>query len=180
MTPITSIEQLIECFDEAEPSEQAHVLKRTDISIAEFEKHATWKKEAYSRNCLVSTEAFEIILICWDTKAKTPIHGHDGQDCYVLQVSGTLTEKRFKENENGFTLINEANFTKGTLSYMNDRMGYHTLENLSNSRAMTIHVYANPISSCKVYNEEKSKFEIKTLKYDSISTMELNNSLKKI
>ena len=42
MLPITSIKKLIESFDDAEPSEQAGVLKRIDIANSEFEKYATW------------------------------------------------------------------------------------------------------------------------------------------
>ena len=42
MSPITSIEQLIECFDDEEPSEQASVLKRASISVSDLEKYASW------------------------------------------------------------------------------------------------------------------------------------------
>ena len=98
MLPITSIENLIECFDDAEPSEQASVLKRTDISVSDFEKYASWIKGGYSRNCITRRDSFEMILICWDEGAKTPIHDHDGQHCWVLQVSGPIVEKRFEIN----------------------------------------------------------------------------------
>ena len=52
MLPITSIENLIECFDDAEPSKQASVLKRTNIAVSDFEKYASWIKGEYSRNCI--------------------------------------------------------------------------------------------------------------------------------
>ncbi|MBT5932221.1 MAG: cysteine dioxygenase family protein [Flavobacteriales bacterium] len=180
MPPITTTEQLIECFDEAEPAEQIKVLKRVDIPISEFEKLATWNDDDYSRNCVVRKKEFEIILICWDVETTTPIHDHDGQDCWVLQVSGSIIEKRYQETEDGFTITHEANLKEGNLSYMNDRMGYHTLENNSNSRAMTLHVYANPIEKCKVYNEEKSLFEVKELVYDTVHKIDaLSVAVKK-
>ena len=168
MLPITSIKKLIESFDDAEPSQQAGVLKRMDIEISEFEKYAAWIDADYSRNCIARKEGFEIILICWDQKAKTPMHDHDGQDCWVVQVSGTVVEKRFEINDGKFDLTNEAYLKEGDITYMNDRMGFHTLENNTNSRAMTLHVYANPIEKCKVYNEEKSQFEVKELVYDTV------------
>ena len=93
MQSITSIENLIECFDDAEPSEQVSVLKRTNISVSDFEKYASWINGEYSRNCIARRDSFEMILICWDEDAKTPIHDHGGQHCWVLQVSGTITEK---------------------------------------------------------------------------------------
>tara|TARA_B100000768_G_scaffold169536_1_gene175219 strand:+ start:302 stop:841 length:540 start_codon:yes stop_codon:yes gene_type:complete len=179
MSPITSIEQLIECFDDAEPSEQASVLKRASISVSDFEKYASWLDGDYSRNCIARKDAYEMILICWDVDAKTPIHDHGGQHCWVLQVSGTITEKRFEQNEGGFSLVDEAELRAGKISYMNDKMGYHTLENNSKSRSMTLHIYANPINQCNVYNEEKSEFEIKEMAYDTEHKMVLNTASKK-
>ena len=180
MSPITTIEKLIECFDDAEPSEQIKVIKRIDIPISEFEKLTTWIDGDYSRNCIVRKEGFEIILICWDQKAKTPIHDHNGQDCWMIQVSGTVVEKRFKLNEGKFDLTNEAYLKEGNITYMNDRMGFHTLENISENRAMTLHIYANPIDQCKIYNQEKSEFELKELVYDTVHKMDaLSVAVKK-
>ena len=179
MQPITSIENLIECFDDAEPSEQLSVLKRTNISVSDFEKYASWINGEYSRNCIARRDSFEMILICWDEDAKTPIHDHGGQHCWVLQVSGTITEKRFEQNDGSFTLEDEAVLNAGSLSYMNYKMGYHTLENNSKSRALTLHIYANPIDQCNVFNEEKSEFEIKEMVYDTMHKMELSTASKK-
>lgn len=179
MLPITSIENLIECFDDAEPSEQASILKRTNISVSDFEKYASWIKGEYSRNCMARRDSFEMILICWDDDAKTPIHDHDGQHCWVLQVSGSIIEKRFEKNDSGFTLVDEAELIAGKISYMNDKMGYHTLENNYQSRAMTLHIYANPINQCNVYNEEKSKFEVKEMAYDTVHKLDLSTVAKK-
>ena len=86
----------------------------------------------------------------------------------MYQVAGEVRERRYKEADYGFELVNEAVLNPGRITYMHDRMGYHTIENISNSGAMTLHVYANPIDRCKVYNEETSEFEIKEMEYDSI------------
>ena len=179
MLPITSIEQLIECFDDAEPSEQASILKRTNISVSDFEKYASWIDGKYSRNCFERRDSFEMILICWDEDAKTPIHDHGGQHCWVLQVSGSIVEKRFEKNDSGFTLIDEAELKAGKISYMNDKMGYHSLENNSKSQAMTLHIYANPINQCNVYNEATSQFEIKEMTYDTMHKLDLSTASKK-
>ncbi|MCG8575023.1 MAG: cysteine dioxygenase family protein [Flavobacteriales bacterium] len=173
MSKITSIDELIECFDEAEPSEQISVLKRIDIPTSEFENFATWKENGYTRNCLARNDDFEFILICWSIGARTPIHGHAGQDCWVYQVQGNVTEKRFSESDTGFDVVNEAVLTEGRITYMHDRMGYHSIENFTDKIAMTLHIYASPIDRCKVYNEEKSQFEIRELDYHSIKGKEV-------
>ncbi len=168
MQKITTIEALIECFDDAEPSEQVSVLKNMNIPISEFEKYATWQEDCYTRNCIARKDGFEFILLCWSKGASTPIHGHAGQNCWVYQVSGEVRERRYNETPHGFEVTNEAILNEGRITYMHDRMGYHTLENISNDVSMTLHVYANPIDRCKVYNEDIAAFEVKEMEYDSI------------
>ena len=176
MPPITTIEQLIESFDDAEPSEQVGILKSIEIPTSEFLDFATWRDEGYTRNCVARKDDFEFILICWAKGAQTPIHGHAEQDCWVYQVDGEVRERRFEEVESGFKITNEAVLEEGRITYMHDRMGYHSIENISDKTAMTLHVYANPIDRCKVYNEDKGKFELVELDYDSIDGEEVKRT----
>lgn len=176
MSKIITIEQLIESFDASEPSEQIKVLKRIDIPKSAFEEYMSWTEGGYTRNCVVRRDGFEFILLCWDKDAETPIHDHAGQNCWVYQVDGTVRERRYEEADFGFKLTNEAVLSEGKISYMHDRMGYHTLENISGRTAMTLHVYANPIDRCKVYDEEKSQFEVREMQYDTIEGEEVRQT----
>lgn len=169
MPEITTIEQLVNSFEHAEPSERLGVLKRIKIDKLNFEKYATWNIENYTRNCLVRKDGYELILMCWDKGSATPIHDHSGEDCWVYQVTGGIRERRYRNVSSGFEMTNEAILIEGNITYMHDRMGYHTIENVVGERAMTLHVYANPIDRCNVYNEETSSFEIREMKYDSIN-----------
>lgn len=173
MPPIKTIPELIEAFDNAEPSEQIKVLKSINIPISDFKEFATWEEGGYTRNCIARRDGFEFILLCWDTGAKTPIHGHDNQNCWVYQVQGSVSEQRFKQTSYGFELTNEAVLKEGKITYMHDRMGYHTLENISESPSMTLHVYANPIDRCEVYNEQRGCFEVVEMEYDTIEGLEV-------
>lgn len=168
MTEIKTIEELIEQFDKADFSAQKSALKRINIPTAEFEEYATWEDGSYTRNCIARKDGFEFILLCWAKDAGSPIHGHDGQHCWVYQVCGTVNEKRFDYNNGVFIETNNANLGEGDITYMHDRMGYHSIQNITNSGAMTLHIYANPIDRCEVYNEEKGMFEIVEMEYDTI------------
>jgi hypothetical protein len=86
----------------------------------------------------------------------------------VYQVDGEVRERRYRNSSSGFEMTNEAILSEGNITYMHDRMGYHTIENVFSERAMTLHVYANPIDTCEVYNLETSSFERKEMKYDSM------------
>jgi cysteine dioxygenase len=167
MQTIQTIEQLIEALNDTEPSEQGSVLKRIEIPTADFEAYATWKSDGYTRNCIERTNEFELILLCWDAEAITPIHGHGGQDCWVYQVQGTVCEKRYAHQEGQIVETNHMELPQGRMTYMHDRMGFHSIINPTKKRSMTLHLYASPIDECRVYNPEKESFERVELSYDS-------------
>ncbi len=165
MHQIFSVGQLTKALDEIDPLQHAKIMKRIKIDADGLESCITWTKEGYTRNCLARTKDYEIILLCWDLGAKTPIHGHGGENCWVYQVQGTVEELRYEENAGCLKETNRLVLTPGKLTYMNDEMGYHSIENTSNDRALTLHIYASPIDTCKVFNEEKDCFEMKDLSY---------------
>lgn len=165
MNSILTIEQLTENLDLVEPHKQAKIMKRIQIPASELEAYATWAKQSYTRNCLARTEKYEIILLCWDIDAKAPIHDHGGEDCWVYQVQGTVQEIRYQEENDILKETHRQTLTPNKLTYMHDRMGYHTIGNISNQRAMTLHIYASPIDICQVYNNKTDSFETKTMSY---------------
>ena len=57
------------------------------------------------------------------------------------------------------------------ISYMHDNMGFHSLHNRSTQRGMTLHLYMNPIDTCRIYDEEKGRFIRKEMSYDTVAEM---------
>ena len=110
----------------------------------------------------------ELILLCWNKKQETPIHEHGGQKCWVYQVDGEVEEKRYQNDESGdLNVTLKINLTAGSVTYMDDEMGYHELINSENKRAMTLHIYVSPIDSCEVFCDKKEEFITKELEYDT-------------
>lgn len=142
------------------------IIKNANLSMEELLSAASWEKGTYTRNCLARTEKFEIILLCWEVDAKTPIHDHGGEKCWVYQADGKLEEVRYNHIVGELEESQRMNLTPGNLTFMNDEMGYHTIENNSGARAMSLHIYASPIDSCNVYNANLESFRMKELSYD--------------
>lgn len=173
MNPIVTVDQLAEILDDIDPLQHAKTMKQIHIEADELAHYATWVEEGYTRNCLARTDKYELILLCWDIGAQAPIHSHGGEDCWVYQIQGTVEEVRFEEREEELIEKNRMVLTPGKLTYMNDQMGYHSIGNISNQRAMTLHVYASPIDICKVYNDQKDCFEMKEMSYHTFKGVEV-------
>ena len=165
MDPITSLQQLTETLDECDPQDYVKVATNMNIPKAEFEKYIFWNDDCYARNCIERTEVYELILICWKPGDETPVHGHDEQKCWIYQVDGKMHEERFQDEEGTLVSCNQMSLTPG--SYMEDNMGYHSLENKSDEKAMSLHLYISPIDHCQVFDPSEEGFCEKELKYDS-------------
>jgi len=77
----------------------------------------------------------------------------------------------YKENEAGeLNSVKTTVSKEGKVTYMKDFMGFHTLENLSNKKSMSLHLYAKPIRKCRVFDEKLNTFVTKKLEYDTIAS----------
>lgn len=168
MNETNTIEALINKLKSAEICDFPTILKSIQIPIQLFDEFCSWDQQCYTRNCIEKNDHFELILLCWNPHHETPIHDHDGQKCWVYQLAGNITEKRFIHTDSG-PIPREPRLLKpGQLSYMDDRMGYHVLKNNSDQRCLSLHLYASPIEKCMVYDPQSKQFLQKELSYDQI------------
>ena len=107
-----------------------------------------------------------MILLCWEEGQITPIHDHGGEECWVKVIEGEFRETIYKEDEiGGLTFVKSAVSKENAVTYMKDFMGFHSLENLSKKRSMSLHLYAKPIRKCRAFDEKTKTFVDRTLTY---------------
>lgn len=163
---IVSFKEFINSLISSDRREYASLFKALDIPLEDYLDIAVWNSDDYSRICLERNEKFELILLCWTPHTSTPIHDHDGQSCWVYQVEGEIEETRYEIIENKKPAILLKNTLQaGQLTYMDDKMGFHSLHNPTHKKALTFHLYVNPIDKCAVYNKKEDELKIKSLTY---------------
>ncbi|MDX1685941.1 MAG: cysteine dioxygenase family protein [Saprospiraceae bacterium] len=176
MKAIQHLDELIDILPECSGSDYIKIARNMSIPSEEFEPYACWSGEEYTRNCIARTDDYELLLLCWKEGEETPIHCHFGQECWVYAIEGKLEEERYAEDGDDIVQVDHSIYEEGSLSYMNDEMGYHLLRNVAPGRSMSLHLYMNPIDQCTVYDEDKEKFVLKELSYDSIATEALQDA----
>ena len=168
-----SLNELISALKNEQSTKYHDILHSMEIPKSAFEVFCSWSESTYTRNCIFENERFELILICWQSSHKTPIHDHGGEECWVKVIDGEFKETVYKSNE--VSEVSEVNILKTTLfkagdiSYMIDFMGCHQLKNLSSHRALSLHLYAKPIRNCNVYDEQSKEFVQKKMSYHTVS-----------
>jgi len=165
-----SLNELISALKNEQSTKYHDILHSMEIPKSAFEVFCSWSESTYTRNCIFENERFELILICWQSSHKTPIHDHGGEECWVKVIDGEFKETVYKLNEVSEVNILKTNlFKAGDISYMIDFMGCHQLKNLSSHRALSLHLYAKPIRNCNVYDEQSKEFVQKKMSYHTVS-----------
>jgi cysteine dioxygenase len=172
-----SLTELVAVLSKVESRMYTDIFASIELPPSVFEDCRSWSNDSYTRNCIVENEKFELILLCWEKGQITPIHDHGGEECWVKIIEGELKETIYKVDEAGELKAGKSTISKaGDISYMIDFMGCHRLENLSDSRSMSLHLYAKPIRNCNTFDESSRKFVNKKLVYCTVS--ELGKELK--
>ncbi|EAR11932.1 hypothetical protein PI23P_11382 [Polaribacter irgensii 23-P] len=162
------LESLISALSEGERTTYNHLMHAIKFTPTILEKYASWSDTCYTRNCIVDTEKYELILICWCAGQATPIHDHDGEECWVKVISGAFKETIYKADDIGILQFERMGISNvNEVTYMKDFMGFHTLENISGEKCMSLHLYAKPIRKCRVFDVESETFADKQLGYDT-------------
>ena len=167
---LQSLEDLVSALSEEERTTYNSIIRSINIPTSAFEYCCSWSNKSFTRNCIVENEKFELILLCWEEGQKTAIHDHGGEECWVKVIQGEFRETIYKVDEAGELKVVKSIISKaGDISYMVDFMGCHRLENLSNTRSMSLHLYAKPIRKCRIFDEKSKTFVNKDLGYDTIA-----------
>jgi len=132
---------------------------------ADWEMYAHYDPEKLTRN-LVDTGngKYNLILVCWEGGHKSTIHDHSNCHCFMRQLKGSLDEIRYDwpdpkaPDDAPLTETSRSKLCCPGVSYMNDEIGLHRMENASQvERAVSLHLYCPPFNACKVFDRESGK-----------------------
>ena len=148
-------------------TEVSNYLQNLNINDKSLKKYTFLEKNFYTRNLIHRENDFEIMLICWPPNTFAPIHGHEGEKCWARVEEGNLQISNYEEISTDpleLKLIKKLSCNPGFLDGPAD---IHSVENLSEDFATSLHIYAKPYDACDIYNIDQSKIERMKLSYYS-------------
>lgn len=158
----------------------SRAMNSLNINVNEVIKFCNWNKDFYTRNLIIKTEAYELMLLCWEIGQNSPVHNHQNQDCWMYVVQGNIDEIHFHETT---TSANKLMFKegkifhhkKGATTFINDQIALHIIKNAGMTRAITIHLYSLPIEKCNIYNVDTGEVVEKKLGFFSVDGKLIGN-----
>ncbi len=114
----------------------------------------------YTRTLLYGDDAFEMLLLNWDLNARSALHDHGGQHCWMAVMIGTLQVDDYARVDDG-TIPGEAQVEARGSRLLNPRdldlrsgpFDLHRVSAAGPQPAISLHVYAAPLRAYLVYDE---------------------------
>ncbi len=160
------------------PATIGTLMRDVRIGLGEVEPFMSVRKGGYTRNLVYADAHFELMVLVWDQDATTAIHDHAGQHCWFTALSGTFDLQNYRRVSGGrapgAARIAPAETLRGvSIGEPDYRHGDSDIHRVAVApgceQAISLHVYANPLATCLVFDEERGVCGLKQLKYDTVA-----------
>jgi NitT/TauT family transport system ATP-binding protein len=171
------ISRLREACTRGGPQAIEQVLREGSLHRREVESFALLCEGRYTRTLVYRDENLEVLVLGWGRNARAPIHGHDGQECWLLTVAGELEVTDYRlvagGQEPGYALVERMGprrtLLSGALDHRSPLADLHSVRTGAHSGfAISLHIYSRPIDSCLIYDPRGSRCELRRLHYDRV------------
>jgi len=141
-----------------------------------LEPYVFFSSKRYARNLIFKNHIFECLAMCWDIGQASSIHNHNDKLGWIYLAQGRLfvqnytIEARDPSRQTCRVVpTNAAQLSANNTAYVDHDEAVHKVSNLPEyeQRAVSIHVYQQPMSQCEVYSLEAGSYELVQLAYTS-------------
>lgn len=157
---------------EADPAGRKAAALLRDYARAhdDWREFAFFTEDCYTRNLVEANDAFELIILCWSSDQCSPVHNHEGQNCWMAVLEGQMEEQRYTfPTGGGIPEPGETSLVKaGEVAFIRDEMGLHVVRPVAPARGVSLHLYANPIPVCNCYCEQTGAVTRRTMQFYSV------------
>ncbi len=138
-------------------------LSATRFDLELLNPYMFFSEKRYTRNLLYHCPRYEILLLCWSPDQVSPIHGHEGEKCWMRMEVGNLHFTNYDKE------IKQESHYDLTAGNVDGPAFIHKVTNSSKEPAMSLHLYAKPFKECDVFNAETGEASRCGMRYYSIN-----------
>lgn len=141
--------------------------------------HDDWRRFAmfredgtrYSRNLVERNDAYELLVLCWGPGQTSPIHNHEGQNCWMAILEGAIEEVYYRFPDGSGSPLAQVGepttYRAGQAGYISDEIALHLIRPSGDARAVSLHLYSRPFDKCNLYCPDTSEVTLCRLGYHS-------------
>jgi predicted metal-dependent enzyme (double-stranded beta helix superfamily) len=129
----------------------------------------------YTRSCAYADERFEVLLLNWAAGAASAIHDHGGQHCWMQVLEGQLVVDDYLRTDAGerpgFARVEARDsrlMNAGDLDLRSGRFDLHRVSASAGVPALSLHIYAGPLTEFLAYDESTHRSRTVLSTYDEV------------
>ena len=125
----------------------------------DYEPYRVFTPRKYARNLIARSAYAELLMLCWRSGQRTPIHDHGGSVGVILMVEGLMTETMYEHAPEGHVRpYNTFRWGPGGITGA-DVPDIHQLLNLQPEKRdmVTLHCDAPPLSVLNAYSPRSTR-----------------------
>ncbi len=129
------------------------------LRLRDYEAYRLFTAKKYARNLIARSEFAELLMLCWHSGQRTPIHDHGGSIGVVMVCEGSMTETLYEVAPEGHVRpFNTLRWSPGGITGA-DVPDIHQLLNLQpeNRDMVTLHCYAPPLTILNTFSPVSSR-----------------------
>ena len=138
-----------------------------DLKPEVIEKYCFFKDDKYSRNLVYKDEHFELFIVCLDSCQILTIHCHVGEYSWMYFVKGMLQICNYQLKSMNPLSLTMTDCIDGMAGFLDGPADIHSVENIQDEPAISLHLYTKPFEECDIYCIDKGTIERIPLVYDS-------------
>jgi cysteine dioxygenase len=129
-------------------------LRALEITVEDVAEYVRFNEDHYLRNLVCSGEWYHLLVICWRSGQRSPIHDHAESTCGLRILKGTATETKFEMSP---CALVKATFSRdlrpGEVAATQDA-DMHQMSNLQpeGRDLITLHIYSPPLHRMRTYS----------------------------
>jgi len=149
--PIAQLARLVDFLDGLcaratveELDEQLTSLNVTTRDVSEF---LHFSKSRYLRNLVCDGQYYHLLVMCWRSGQRSPIHNHAGSTCGLRVLTGTATETVFEPTPCSLLKAVRSHDMVAPEVVVTQDADIHQISNLQaeGSDLVTLHIYSPPL-----------------------------------
>lgn len=129
------------------------VLAESSITAADLRDFLRFDPACYTRNLIHSGAVYDLLVLCWRSGQRSPIHDHRGSNCGVKIIRGIATEVSFHRSPCGLIYPTATKEHRpGDVTASSDA-DMHQMGNLQTggNDLVSIHLYSPPLKQMGTY-----------------------------
>lgn len=129
-------------------------LQETDISLKDVSPFVRFGPRNYLRNLVRGSAWYHLLVICWRSGQRSPIHNHARSTCGLKVLTGVATETSFDFTPSGLIkATGSVDLQEGEIAATQDAQ-IHQISNLqaAGQDLVTLHIYSPPLLRMDTYS----------------------------